>query len=47
MDRHIIQVYHQGKEEEVCIQTSEDPTMSGPKLLLLRFARDRIVPRER
>jgi len=39
IDRHILQIYRQEKEGEVCTQTGEETTLSGPKPVVIRFTK--------
>jgi len=47
LDKHILQVCHPGKKAEVCTHTSEEPKLSGPRPLVLHFARNPIMLGER
>jgi len=47
LDRHVLQVCHPDREEEVYTQTNEDPTSHGPKPLVLHVARNPMMLGER
>jgi len=44
INRHMIQVYHQKKEEEVLVEMSEEPYLLGPKPQVMHFTRESLVP---
>jgi len=47
IDRHILQIYRQEKKGEVCMQTGEEKTLSGPKQVVIRFTKALHLSQER
>jgi len=46
MDRHMLQIWHQRKEEEVFAQIGEESNIPRPKPLVIHFTRESVAPVE-